>query len=236
MNQEGERVGQNVPPFEPGVLSSYGNGWRQLWKYILELFVIGIIAFFIGLPGAVMSHGAQEMECGAIMLALMSLAYAIFLTNPIEYGVSFAFLKAARGDQLKIKDVFEVFQNYWNVVLANILVGIIVLIGLIFLIVPGIILGCRLAFVAYLVVDRKMEVIAAIKESWRMTRGHANKVFLMGLLAIPIVIAGLICLLVGIIPAVMWIQAAFASLYHAVSSSEGGAAQQGAVAVQPVEA
>jgi hypothetical protein len=44
-------------------------------------------------------------------------------------------------------------------------------------------------------------------------------VFLIGLLAIPIVIAGLICLVVGIIPALMWITAAFASLYHAVSKS-----------------
>ena len=47
MNQEAERVGQNVPPPEPGVITSYGHGWRQLWKFILELFVIGLIAFFI---------------------------------------------------------------------------------------------------------------------------------------------------------------------------------------------
>jgi len=219
MNQE--NIGQNVPSFEPGVLSSYGNGWRQLWKYILELFVIGIIAFFIGLPGIAMSHGVQEMGCAVVMLMLMSLAYGVFITNPIEYGVYFAYLKAARGDDLKVKDMFAVFQNYWNAVLANVLVGFIIFFGIILLIVPGIIFACRLAFVSYLVVDRKMDVILAVKESWRLTRGHANKVFLMGLLAIPIVIAGLICLIVGIIPAIMWIQAAFASLYHAVSQPEG---------------
>jgi uncharacterized membrane protein len=233
MNQAVEDVGREVPAFEPGVLSSYGNGWRQLWKYFLELFVIGVIAFFIGLPSAVMSHGAQELECAGIMLALMAMAYGILLTNPIEYGVSFTYLKAARGDQLKIKDMFEAFQNYWNAVLANLLVGVIILFGFFLLIVPGIIFACRLAFVAYLVVDRKMEVIPAVKESWRMTRGHANKVFLMGLLAIPIVIAGLICLLVGIIPAVMWIQTAFASLYYAVSSSERASGGESKVQVEP---
>jgi uncharacterized membrane protein len=102
------------------------------------------------------------------------------------------------------------------------------------LIVPGIILACRLAFVSYLVVDRKMETIPALKESWRLTRGHANKVFLMGLLAIPIVIAGLICLVVGIIPAVMWIHAAFASLYYAVSTSQGEGGQGGGTQAEPV--
>ena len=234
MHQESTDVGRNVPPFEPGVLSSYGHGWCQLWKYILELFLIGLIAFFIGLPGAVMSTAYQKMECAGVMIGLMAMAYSILLTNPIEYGVSFAFLKASRGDKLEIKDLFEVFQNYWNAVLANLLVGIIILFGFIMLVVPGIIFACRLAFVSYLVVDRKMDVIPAVKESWRLTRGHANKVFLMALLAIPIAIAGLICLLVGIIPAIMWIQAAFASLYHAVSTAEEAQGGEVAAGAGPV--
>jgi hypothetical protein len=44
-------------------------------------------------------------------------------------------------------------------------------------------------------------------------------VFLIGLLAIPISIAGLICFGVGIIIAVMWVSLAFGSLYHAISLS-----------------
>jgi len=233
MNQEAKRVVQNVPPPEPGVITSYGHGWRQLWKFILELFVIGLIAFFIALPGAIMGHAAEEFQYAGVLVGLMAMVYGILLTNPIEYGVSFAFLKAARGDRLQIKDMFEVFQNYWHAVLANLLVGVIIVLGIFVLIVPGIILACRLAFVSYLVVDRKMETIPAVKESWRLTRGHANKVFLMALLAIPIVIAGIICLVVGIIPAVMWIHSAFASLYYAVSTSQGGGEQGRAVAAEP---
>jgi len=51
-----------------------------------------------------------------------------------------------------------------------------------------------------------------------MTNGHAWTVFLIGLLGIPIFIAGLICFLVGAIIAGMWIYMALASLYHAVSA------------------
>jgi hypothetical protein len=36
-------------------------------------------------------------------------------------------------------------------------------------------------------------------------------------MAIPIAIAGLICLIVGIFPAIIWIEASFASLYQAVA-------------------
>ena len=34
----------------PTVDASYGNGWRQMWKYFLELFLIGIIGLVIGIP------------------------------------------------------------------------------------------------------------------------------------------------------------------------------------------
>jgi putative membrane protein len=71
-----------------------------------------------------------------------------------------------------------------------------------------------------------MEVIDAIKTSWKMTDGHALKVFGIGLLAIPIGIAGLLLFGIGIILSIMWINLAFASLYHSVSTSIGMAQQQ----------
>ena len=113
--------------------------------------------------------------------------------------------------------MFEVFQSYLNALLANILTGIIIFIGFVFLIVPGIVFACKLAFVPYLIVDEKMDAIAAVKKSWEMTKGHAGAVFLIGLIAMPISIAGLVCLGVGIIPAAIWIELAFAALFFAVS-------------------
>ena len=199
-----------------GVVSAYENGWRQLWKYFLELFLIGIIGFVIGIPAGM---GSSSQGAAASFLSVIGMAYAILVVWPVDYGVSFSYLEASRGDTVEIKNMFEAFQNYWNAVLAGLLVGVIVIIGLIVLIVPGIIFSCKLAFTPYLVVDRKMEVIEAIKASWRMTNGNAWKVFLTGLLAIPIFIAGLICFGVGVIISIMWTRMAFASLYHAVSTA-----------------
>ena len=202
----------------PGVGSSYGNGWGKLWKYFLELFLIGIIGAIIGIPSG-MGGWARDAVGTVTILGILGFIYGILLVGPVDYGVLFAYLKAARGDKLEISNMFEAFRNYWNAVLANILVGVIVIIGFILLIIPGIIFACKLVFTPYLVVDRKMQVIEAVKESWRMTNGHAWEVFLIGLLAIPISIAGLICFGVGIIVSLMWIRLAFASLYHSVSLS-----------------
>jgi len=202
----------------PGVGSSYGNGWGKLWKYFLELFLIGIIGFVIGIPSG-MGGWSGDAVGTVTILGILGFIYSILVIGPTDYGVSFAYLKAARGDKLEIKNMFEAFRNYWNAVLANVLVSVIVIIGFALLIIPGIIFACKLAFTPYLVVDRKMEVIEAVKESWRITNGHAWKVFLIGLLGIPISIAGLICFGVGIIVSIMWISLAIASLYHSISLS-----------------
>ncbi len=211
MEVEGS-ISQSSVILKPGVGSSYGNGWRKLfWTYFLELFLILIITWILSIPTNMGSWGGAA-------LSVIAIAYGILIMGPVNYGMNFAYLKAARGDKLEIKDMFAAFQNYWNAVLASLLVIIIVVIGFILIIVPGIIFACKLAFTPYLVVDRKMEVIEAVKESWRMTNGHAWKVFLIYLLGIPISIAGFICLGVGFIIAAMWITLAIASFYHSVSS------------------
>ena len=217
MSEDNAKTANSSIVWAPRVGSSYSNGWRGLKKYFLELLLITVIGIVIGVPLGLFRFDVETAGAGAAVLGIFGFAYSLLLVQPVDYGVSFASLKAARGDKLEIKDMFEAFKNYINVVLANILAGAIIIIGLVLLIVPGIIFACKLAFVPYLVIDRKMGAVEAVKESWRMTGGYAWKVFLIGLLAIPISIAGLICFGVGIIFAIIWIRLAFASLYHAVS-------------------
>lgn len=219
MTEENRGTVHSSTVWVPGVGSSYSNGWQQLKKYFLELLLITVIGIVIGVPIGLFRVDAETAGAGAAVLGILGFAYSLLIAQPVDYGVSFANLRAARGDKLEIKDMFEAFKNYVNVVLANLLAGAIIIIGLVFLIVPGIIFACKLAFVPYLVIDRKMEAIEAVKESWRMTGGHAWKVFFIGVLAALIAIAGLICFVVGIIFAIMWIRLAFASLYHAVATS-----------------
>ncbi len=203
------------------VCAAYGYGWKQFLKYFLELFLISIIVLLVqaplgGLGAMTNGHGPAIMFL-VFFLQLFVLAYALLFLAPIDYGASYAFLKGVRNEKLEIRDMFSGFENYLNVVLANILASFLIGIGFFFLIVPGIIVACRLAFVRYLVIDRQLDPIDAIKASWRMTKGHGWKIFLMGLLAIPIAIAGLICLGIGIIFSVMWIRCAFATIYYSVS-------------------
>ena len=211
---------------EPFAGLAYSFGWDRMKKFFLDLFLITLIVGVVWIPYSIMLSLDGRHTAGGGILQIFGLAYLLLLMAPIDYGSAFVFLKAVRNEQFEVKDMFLAFEkNYINVVLANLLHWGIISIGLFLLVVPGIVFACRLAFVKYLVLDRKLEPVEAVKESWRMTKGQAGKIFLMGVLAIPIVIAGLICLGVGVIPAIMWIRCAFASMYYAVSDAEEEAEQ-----------
>ncbi|MBN2411101.1 hypothetical protein JXQ31_05360 [candidate division KSB1 bacterium] len=217
MTNENQSTVPDKPILLADVSSCYSHAWRQLWKNFFELFLIAMICLLIAVPTGILSVIEEEGGIVAFYALTMSILYSVIILNPVDYGVSFAFLKAARSEKIKIQDMFEVFQNYLHAVLANILTGFIIGFGLICCIVPGIILACKLAFVPYLIVDRKLDAIEAVKESWRMTNGHATTVFLIGLLGVFIAILGLICCFVGIIISLMLIELAFATLYYVVS-------------------
>jgi uncharacterized membrane protein len=224
MNEiESKPAGRKVS-VKPGAGSCYSHAWDRMWNYFLELLLMIAVMIVAAIPLTWRSVADEIGAYPGFLLGFFSLAYLIMLYGPLEYGIDYAFLKAARSEKLDTKDLLAPFGNYFNAMLSNLLVMIVVGIGIVFLVIPGIYLACKLAFVPYIVVDRKLDAIEAFKESWRMTDGHALDIFLIGLLAVPISIAGLILLGVGLIASTMWIGLALASMYHAVAGSDEAAA------------
>jgi len=175
---------------------SLGHTFRHGGDFLPVIGAFGIFAAFFG---------------------LLAMLYT-FLVKPVfEYGGSMIFVQAVR----KVKPDFEYLikgfmENYLHIILANLLVVALVILGLFALIIPGIIIGCRLAFVSYIIMDKKLDPIEAVELSWKLTRGHGWQIFFMGFVSIFIVIFGLCLLIVGIFPAIIWISSSFAALYESV--------------------
>ncbi|MDP4224388.1 MAG: hypothetical protein Q8868_13860 [Bacteroidota bacterium] len=152
-----------------------------------------------------------------VFLGLLALCYTFLAVPVISYGEHMIFLQAVR----RIKPDFEYlikgfWENYLSIILANLLVVALVVLGLFALIIPGIIIACRLVFVPYIVMDKKLDPIEAVELSWKLTRGHGWTVFLMGFVSFFIIIFGLCLILVGVFPAVIWVTSSFAALYQSV--------------------
>lgn len=213
--------------FRPDASTSYDISWKVMKRYFVELLVIILIYSFLSGPISTIKIENDHFGWYMAPLVLFGMLYGLFVAGPINYGTSWAFLKAIRGERIEIGDIFKPFQrNYMNVVVANLVVMIIVGLGVFMLIVPGIIFACRLAFVPYLVMDRNMDAMEALRVSWDMTRGYGWQIFTIGLLAFFVALAGLLALVVGIFISMIVIQGAFAAMYHAVVLKNGIPEQQ----------
>jgi uncharacterized membrane protein len=210
----------------PSAGGSFSFAWRKIFeKAFLPLLLAVIIVGLLNGPGAGVNWKMDGNHGFAPLLflfpaILFGLAYAFLFMPIIKYGEQYLFLKAIRDEEAEIKILFEGFKTqYLNIILANLIVAALVVIGLVMLIIPGIIIACRLAFVSYLVMDKNMEAMKAVEKSWQMTKGHGWTIFGMAIITFFICIAGLIVFFVGIIISIMWAHAAFASLYQSVLNS-----------------
>jgi len=221
---------------------SFGNGWNVFGDQFLVLFLVTIIMAVIDAPAKMLNFNIDPMHSlsnfggehlhifaawwaalGAlvIVLGLFALAYALLLVPVLDYGSSMMFVQAARKQKPDFATLVGGFkENYLHIVLANLLTTALVMIGFFALIVPGIIIACRLAFVSYLVMDKKLDPIAAVEESWRMTRHHGWTIFFMAIVSFFIIILGLLLCVVGIFPALVWVRGSFACLYEAVNEEK----------------
>jgi hypothetical protein len=218
----------------PSVGQSFGQGWNVMKKYFLILFLAVLVIGLVSAPAQIFKwnidphhHGDWNFhfpDLGFIALTmftviagLIALAYALLVIPIFRYGGKIMFLQAVRDIRPDFNLLVSGFkENYLGIVLASLLTFSLIMLGIIALIVPGIIIACRLAFVGYLVMDKKLDPIMAVEESWKMTKGHGWTVFFMGIVSFFIYIAGFCLLIVGIFPASIWVGSSFASLYETI--------------------
>ncbi len=213
--------------------SSFENGIRVLSNSFLPLLAVVLVVGFVQAPVQIgrsviqilimktdMDTIRQIFAGGAFVIFAMT--YGFLVISVFDYGSTLMFVKAVRGEKADFTNLVRGFrENYIDILLSSLLKFGIVFLGMVFLLIPGIILSCRLVFVKYLVMDKKMSAIESIEESWRMTKGHGWTIFFMAVVSFFIVLLGLVMLIIGIIPASIYINSAFASLYEATLTNNG---------------
>ncbi len=203
-----------------------------------------ILLVFFGLVSALVV-GSLSLAYGALVVWPVSYGQTYVYLRVVrdeDPRLADLFAPFSRGFLTTILSVFLISAASALVFLipavpAALFVGIAVAIGdaavwvLVGLLVLALMLGAfaalaflavRFAFIPYLVIDEGLGTVAAFQESWRRTGRHFWTLLGAGLLAIPIVLGGLMFFLVGVIPALMWLGLAHATIFASITA-EGSA-------------
>lgn len=116
----------------------------------------------------------------------------------IIYGGYLAImLRHYRGEVVSFDNMFDLDSRWISFAFLGILKGLLVMIGLVLFILPGIYLAIRWMFAELLVIDEGMRPMEALKKSAEMTYGHRWKLFGFSAVASLVMLLGLVVFVVG---------------------------------------
>ncbi|TVQ67266.1 MAG: hypothetical protein EA373_12735 [Oceanospirillales bacterium] len=130
------------------------------------LALIGVLGFIMQ---GNMAEGEVEGAGGFLLLGLLQLGLL-----PLYWGATIFYMQSVLdGKPLSPMNAISLGLTSWGRLLVTyILNGLAVMLGLIALIVPGIVVGVRLAFADYICVLENKSATESIKQSWSQTQPY----------------------------------------------------------------
>ena len=184
------------------------NNWSTAFLVGLTIMLPSVIVEILPELGIVNPEGID-----GISLQLISLLVA----GPLSLGFSIYALNLFRNGSAEYNNVFDGFKSLGKALGVYFLTIISVLIGFILFIVPGIILALGLSMAYFIMIDKpELGVVDTLKESWRITKGNKTKLLGLSLRFIPWAFLGILCLIVGVVFVLPWMQMAYASFYDQI--------------------
>lgn len=203
----------------PTVSGCFEEAWNVLKNNFLILLLAIIVTGIIDAPMGINQMNWESSDSSLIGLSAFNFfgfIYYFLVLTPFNYGVDWMFLKASRKKEPQFEEILYGFKKYLFVILSHLLAIGIVGVGFLFFIIPGIYLACKLIFVPFLIMDKKVDPIQAVKLSFYLSKGYFWTILRMWILSFFVLILGFICLFVGVFVSLVWVHSAFAVLYKAV--------------------
>ena len=163
------------------------EGWSMFaeqWKFwvlcalvslgILAVPFIPLVIVWIVAMGTMQASPDSAFAALAGVFALEGLGILVVTVIGAYFtaGLYRTALKQLRGEQIQVADLFSGGDCFLRVLGASFLIGILTFIGYLFCIVPGFLVGAALIFTQFLIVDKGLGVIEAMKTSYNKCRDN----------------------------------------------------------------
>ena len=186
-------------------------GWdttkSNIGFFIGLLIVAGLIQYVPAIVAAIIEADAPD-------LSLIIRIASYVLSAIIGMGLIKICLRFCDGEKGEFSDLFSCYPLFFKYLIGSILYGLIVVVGLILLIIPGIIWAIKFQFFDYLIVDKGLGPVDALEKSSEITRGVKWDLFAFGILLVIINILGFLCLVVGLFVTIPVTLVAMAFVYR----------------------
>jgi len=142
------------------------------------------------------------------------------VTVPIMVGITLLGIKQARDEELNIPSIFNYFNMVIPITLAYIAMLILLTIGFMLLIIPGLYLAVSYSFAYPLIVDKKLGIWEAMELSRKTITKQWFKFFGLGLVSTIALLISAIPLGVGLIWTIPMVYISYGLLYHHLFDDE----------------
>lgn len=198
------------------------NNFRLFFLSTLVFFA-SLILFSVGVGGLIAKTANKELFNRAawlqlsaiqkisfffaninILVFVLSLLILVFFIIGLASGYMKICFDLYEKRESKVSRIFSQFHRAPKIAAAFFLLSIICTLGLILFIIPGLILGFRLRYSYYFILDKNCGIIESLKKSYEATRGLTWELF--GLYLVSIVMGNFLS--VFIIPIMFMMEAA----------------------------
>lgn len=204
-------------------------GWHSVFKDIKFFLLFALIAFIVNfVPEFIITNMNLSVLWPSLVLNIVMRLAAFLLSLVISLAFITVGLKTADNQPRSLGDFFSSISRYGAYLAGAVIYTLVVIAGMILLIVPGVIWAIQYMFFGYFIVDQKLDAIASLQASARITKGLKGQLFLFVLVLLLINIAGMMAAMVGILITMPLTIIAVAWLYRRLNARYESLAGKGA--------
>lgn len=163
-------------------------GWHLFWKH--PLFLMGVVLVVTAVSAA--SDAILQSLTGGNGMLFAFNVLAFVINTILSMGMLLVALRIHDDIDTGFADLLEPVPLFWKYVFTTLLSAVLFGIGFLLFIIPGIILELSFLMALYVVIDKELGPIQALKHSYHLTKGHRLNLFLFVALLTVLNTAGLL--------------------------------------------
>ena len=212
----GGPTGGGPQPWELGEVIT--QGWETLKRQpilAVALFIMYMIPNVASVASSIVGSTGLFAD-STILLAGMQVSSSLFamvVSAFLQVGLLRMQLVAARGEEASLGLLFSGADRFLPMIGYSLLSALLIMLGFVLFIIPGVILSLGFALGPYYLVDQQKGVVDSLKSSWEATSGNRGDLFLFGLVSACLILLGLCACVIGVFGTASVVMLALAVIY-----------------------